>query len=265
MSIVACVKVYDGIALGADSATQIMTRDQAGNVIAIKTYHNARKIFQFQDKPVGILTYGIGNLGNKSIETLLREYNIAHPLDSSSEYKVNQISDNLFKHFNSLYNQQFQNIPTEQKPGLGFFIAGYSHNEPLGEEFEFVLPKDSISRPVRPSDKFGASWRGVSVPFTRLYYGFDPRLEEKLLQSGREDTIPLIQSIKQEFSSKVIYDGMPIIDAIKFVNYILLTTIGIVSFEIGFPTCSEPVDIAVIMEDKFDWVKKKELKTGIWR
>ena len=36
MSITACVKVYDGIALGSDSATQVTGRDPQGNISVLK-------------------------------------------------------------------------------------------------------------------------------------------------------------------------------------------------------------------------------------
>lgn len=263
MSIVACVKVYDGIALGADSATQITGRDTSGNVGVLKVYQNARKLFQFQQLPVGILTYGIGNLGNKSIETLLREYNGNHPIPSTGPFKVSEIVDNLLEFFKTLYDQQFSGSPPEQKPVLGFYVAGYSKDTsmaPLGEEYEFTLPKDSNKLAPRTPEKFGASWRGISIPFTRLYYGYDPRSDEKLNQMGRQDIIPIINELKKEFGAKIIYDGMPIIDAIKFVQFILQTTIGLVYFEIGAPSCSEPIDLAVIRDGKFEWVKEKKIE-----
>jgi hypothetical protein len=266
MSIVACVKVYDGIALGADSATQITGRDPHGNINVLKVYQNATKIFQFQDAPVGILTYGIGNIGEKSIETLLREYNINHKIEAGNfssndkQYTVQNISQGLLQYFRGLYEQQFTAIPQEQKPILGLYIAGYSENESLGEEFEFVIPKDGTHKVVRPPGQFGASWRGISVPFSRLYFGIDPRVEERFTQMGRQDVIPIINQLKNEFSSKVIYNGMPIFDAIKFVEFILLTTIKLAYFEIGAPSCSEPIDLAVIKDGKFTWKQKKELK-----
>lgn len=263
MSIVACVKVYDGIALGADSATQITGRDPSGNVVVLKVYQNARKLFQFQQLPVGILTYGIGNLGNKSIETLLREYNGNHPIVPTGHFTVSEIADNMLEFFQTLYNQQFGSLSLEQRPVLGFYIAGYSKGTsmaPLGEEYEFILPRDSNKLTPRTPDKFGASWRGISVPFTRLYFGYDPRSEEKLNQMGRQDVIPIINELRKEFGAKIIYDGMPIIDAIKFVHFILQTTIGLAYFEIGATSCSEPIDLAVIRDGKFEWVKEKRIE-----
>ena len=59
MSIIACVKVHDGIAMGSDSATQITGKNRQGNIGVLKTYKNAKKIFDFQELPIGILTCGI--------------------------------------------------------------------------------------------------------------------------------------------------------------------------------------------------------------
>lgn len=265
MSIVACVKVYDGIALGADSATQITGRDAQGNVGVLKVYQNATKIFQFQTAPVGILTYGIGNIGEKSIETLLREYSIAHQIEggyfssSGKQYTVQKISQELLQHFRGLYDQQFAAVPEGQKPILGFYVSGYSENEALGEEFEFVIPKDVAHKSVRPAGQFGASWRGIAAPFSRLYFGMDPRVEDRLAKMGRQDIAPIIGQLRNEFSSKVIYNGMPIFDAVKFVEFILLTTIRLAYFEIGAPSCSEPIDLAVIKDGEFTWKQRKEL------
>ncbi len=39
MSIVACVKVYDGIVLGADSVTQVTGKSSSGDIAVLITYH----------------------------------------------------------------------------------------------------------------------------------------------------------------------------------------------------------------------------------
>ena len=53
----------------------------------------------------------------------------------------------------------------------------------MGEEWEFIIPQQEI-KPVRPPEHFGSSWRGISIPFTRLYFGFDPRGKEELIKAG---------------------------------------------------------------------------------
>lgn len=256
MTIVASVKVYDGIVLGSDSATQIMGRDPQGKIVIFKTYENARKLFQYLDFPIGILSYGIGNIEKKSIETLLLEFE--RTINIGPYPSIQQLSEALFTFFNKKYHDWIKQIQTQDKHILGFFIAGYSPESPLAEEWEFVFPISDKPKSVRPIDQFGSSWRGVSIPFTRLYFGFDPRLKDKLKDLGVSETI--IDQAFKEFGSNVIYDGMPVQDAIKFVEFILKTTIGLAYFEIGPPSCSEPIDIVVIDSKKqFHWISEKKL------
>ena len=247
MTIVACVKVYDGIVLGADSATQIMGTDQTGNLGVLKTYQNARKLFQVQELPIGILTYGIGNIGKKSIETLLRDFDRDHPVGKDSNYKVEEVSKLLFSFFKNTYDQLYSTISDPLKqPALGFYIAGYSHLSTEGEEWEFVLPRSSKPEKVRERDVFGSSWRGIAMPFTRLYFGLDPRAKKDLIDSGFD--AQKLEQIMDNYQAKVIYDGMPVKDAVEFVKFILRTTIGLSSFEIGAPSGSEPICIAKISQ-----------------
>lgn len=250
MTICASVKVRDGIVLGTDSMTQIWGQDEKGNRGFIKSYSNARKLFQIRDLPVGVMTYGIGNLGPRSIYGFLREFSSRY----SEDPDVESISVSLYAFFSQAYEEHFGKAPSAP---LGFFIAGYSPNQPFPEEWEFLLPRDSESHRVRPIDKFGASWRGVEVPFTRLYKGYDPRIIEELKNKGASDE--MLQVIKK-FESPVAYDGMPVQDAIDFSVFILKTTIGLVTFEIGVPTCGGPLQIAAILPDTgFQWIEKPSL------
>ena len=54
MSIVACVKVYDGIAIGAESMTQLSSQAPVAPQF-VKAYSNARKLFQVADMPFGFV------------------------------------------------------------------------------------------------------------------------------------------------------------------------------------------------------------------
>jgi len=261
MSIVACVKVYDGIVLGADSASQITGQDPQGRMGVLKVYENARKLFRFLDFKVGILSYGIGNIGKKFIDTLLREFKRESREQRSfdpADYNVRGIAQGLYDFFIAKYNEQFQPIPDAQRPPLGFYVAGYSSGSTDGEELEFLIPRANGLKEVRPANAFGASWRGAGIPFTRLYYGFDPRVNDKLIEAGvNENTI---KQACDPFKAQVIYDGMPVSEAVKFVEFILKTTIGLVSFEVGAPVCSEPIHIGVInSETGFQWVIQPSL------
>jgi hypothetical protein len=245
MTIVAAVKVYDGLVLGADSATQIMGPGLDGSVQLLKTYQNARKLFQFQDLPIGILTYGIGNIGKKSIETLLRDFDRANPVSKSSMYSVQEVTTKVMSFFKSAYDEKHSDIKDiEKKPVLGFYVAGYSNQSTEGEEWEFVLPKHTEPVKVREKNIFGSSWRGISIPFSRLYFGFDPRAKQDLIAKGIDQKT--MEAVLDNYRASVIYDGMPIKVAVEFVKFILRTTIGLASYEVGAPSCSEPISVALI-------------------
>ena len=136
-------------------------------------------------------------------------------------------------------------------------MAGYSPTQPFPEEWEFRLPQDQQICQVRSPDKFGASWRGIEIPFTRLYKGYDPRIISDLKKMGiAEDAIEQVK----KYESPVVYDGMPVQDAINFVVFILQTTIGISTFEIGVPSCGGPLQVATVLPDTgFQWVKEPNL------
>ena len=141
---------------------------------------------------------------------------------------------------------------------LGFYVAGYSDKQPFSEEYEFQLPKDSTARQVRPLDEFGSSWRGVAIPFTRLYMGVDPRLLEELGSYGISDTV--LAELRKKYNSSVVYDGMPVQDAINFVAFILQTTVGMATFEVGTASCGGPLQIATILpEEGFRWIAEPVL------
>lgn len=262
MSIIASVKVNDGIVLAADSATQIHGTDAQGNIGLIKSYYNAKKLFQIGELPIGVMFYGIGNIGKRSVENLLLEFNRLKLTELKKSHSVEQITKELLEFFQTFYTKQFQDVleqtdASKQPPSFGAFVAGYSYETYYAEEWEFVLPRDSNIKKVRAAEEYGASWRGVPIPFSRLYNGYDPRLINKLRQLGVEDNI--IEQAISGFKIPVAYDGMPVKDAINFVRYILQTTIGLAFFEVGPESCSEPIDIAVIYPDQgFKRLEKKD-------
>lgn len=63
MTIAICLKVGDGVVLGADSASTLMS---GGGVLNV--YFNAEKVINLRKGfPIGALTYGLGGLSGRSI------------------------------------------------------------------------------------------------------------------------------------------------------------------------------------------------------
>jgi hypothetical protein len=254
MTICASVKVRDGLVLATDSMTQIWGQDEAGNRRVIKNYAHARKLFQICDLPIGVMTYGLGNLGPRSIYGFLRDFSREY----SGQEDVESVAGDLYDFIAQAYREQFT---SEDAPSLGFFVAGYSPDRAFPEEWEFTLPRHSEAQEVRPLEKFGSSWRGVSIPFTRLYMGFDPRSVMELEQ--RETPEKVIETVRK-YKSPVVYDGMPVQDAIDFAAFIVRTTIGISTFELGSPSCGGALQIATVLpEVGFQWIGEPSLMVGV--
>ena len=251
MTIIASVKVRDGLILGTDSMTTISSDEGV-----LKTYSNARKLFRITGLPIGVMTYGLGNIGPMSIEGLVVHF-CKNNLPESTQ--VVDVAGALYEFIGGVYANQFKDIPEKDRPELGFLVAGYSDGFPLPEEFEFLLPTDSGPVPVRDAGEFGASWRGIDAPFVRLYKGFDFRMLSGLEAEGLSPE--QIGSVTNGLEANVIYDGMPVQDAINFATFILETTISFTAFEVGAASCGKPLQVATILADEgFKWIAKPELR-----
>ncbi|MGA8089519.1 MAG: hypothetical protein WCA10_19775 [Terracidiphilus sp.] len=256
MSVVASVKVYDGVVLGAESMTQLYMNVD-GQQQWVKSYENAQKIFQLGDLPVGVLTYGAGNIGKRSVESFVREFSRSQPAEATAPTDVDQISRNFHAFMRQQHTGAFGEMAPEQQPMMGFMVAGYSTNEHLASEWEFILPKDPEPKRVRPVDEIGASWRGVHVPFSRLMFGIDPTYETSLLQVGATaEEIQRLTNIVQSGTTRIAFDGMPLQGAIGCCRFIIQTTIGWCTYALGAPLCGGPIKLATITPGGFEWITR---------
>lgn len=260
MSIIVSVKVNDGIILGADSATQIWGEIEGVGPGVAQVYYNSRKIFRLANLPIAVAVYGIGNIKERSVQNIIAEY--SEGLEGKKKGSVDEISRQLWAAFNEAYTEAFNSFPQSKRPGLGFFVAGYSDNSNLSDEREWRFPDKPEITPVRPPEQYGASWRGISIPFSRLHKGFDPRCQNDILALGlTDDKKDEIQQIFKKYESPVVFHGMPLSVAVQYAQFILDTTINLVYFEAGPPTCGHPVSIiAIPNRGEPKWIRKIKLE-----
>jgi hypothetical protein len=255
MTIVASVKVRDGLILATDSMTQIHGQSPQGPPQFLKGYENARKLFQVGKLPIGVMTYGLGNIGQRSMEGLIREFSSTK---LGQRKKVETIAQALYGFIKGKYEEQGY-AQLQEPPALGFYIAGYSPNGHFPEEWEFVLPRDAKAVRVRASEDFGANWRGIDFPFTRLWMGFGLRIPERLAAKGWSQKE--IGELVGDLQTPALYDGMPVQDAVNFANYILRVTIGYTEFSVGHSACGGPIQLATVLPDEeFKWIERPDLR-----
>jgi len=254
MTIVASVKSRDGLILAADSMTTITVPGPTGPQF-FKAYENGRKLFHIRDLPIGAVTYGLGNIGTRSMEGLVLEGCKQMSADITA---VDEVAEALYAYLRSEYDSAFEGLAQEQKPACGFLVGGYSENEAFARLFEFEFPQtDGPTENLGP-EQFGSAWRGVDYPFVRLWRGFAPALVNAL---ASEDGIAedRIGELVAPLEIGVAYEGMPVQDAVNFATYILDTTIGFSRFAPGVPACGGPLQVAAILPDEgFRWIAKPE-------
>ena len=265
MTICVSVKTRQGLVLGTDSMTTI-GQSVGGQIQVVKTYSNARKLTQIGQLPIGVFTYGVGNVGARSIYGLITEFcrNVHAP------ETVLEIAERLSAFIQPEYQQHYGNDSEEYK--LGLYVAGYSPESALPEEWSIEFPNAAKPELVQPNDSFNVNWRAITLPFMRLHQGFDIRfyekLAEKMLNIGISEQVMknifnMFKEAMEEIplTPSIQFASMPIQNAINFAVYVLQTTIGYTTFESVTPSCGGPLQIAVISEDRgFVWVREPQYR-----
>jgi hypothetical protein len=253
MTIVTSVKVRDGLVLGTDSMTQIV--GTVGNqTVFIKAYRNAHKLFDLSPALAGAMTYGLGNVGQHSIEGLVREF---RP-EIAPGWTIEQITQHLFEFVEPRWREAAGPTPDPEVHALGFCVAGYSPGGAFAEVCEFVLPRDTGPTVASGPDDFGVLWRGVDTPLLRLIKGWDPRLLAAMQEAGLSDQ--QIESMIGPIEWFLSQPGMPLQDAVNLVDYLLSTTMGLSTFVEPNPTCGGPLQVATVLPDRgFTWMSQPEL------
>lgn len=259
MTIAICLKVGDGVVLGADSAGTLMDHRGVHNV-----YFNMEKISNLRKGlPIGMITYGLGGLGGRSIASLAKDLRkrFSEPgpwhLDAKN-YTMQEVAQRVREFFyDEYYNPEYEN--SNAKPALGFMIAGFSAGAVKSEVWTVEVNEGGAC--TGPDLLYGqdhagdVSWRGEPHALWRLVYGYAPETWERLVNGGLppDDATRVLQS-----HAPLAHPAMPIQDAIDLVDYLATVTCGYVRFKPGAPTVAPPIDIAAItLHERFRWVKRK--------
>src|SRR6266550_8895796 len=138
MTIVASVKVQDGIVLGADSMTQLWGTDAAGNAGLVKAYDHAQKLFQLGEH-VGVTAYGIGNIGPRSIGSFIGELSRGLA-QSGRRLVVKEGAERLFSTLREAYTTAFGALPQQQQPSLAFYSVATRQTSPWQKSVSSCFP-----------------------------------------------------------------------------------------------------------------------------
>lgn len=254
MTICVSVRVPEGIVLGTDSLSTVTVKDSEGVPYVVKSYPNARKLFQVGDLPIGVFTYGLARIGRRSLSELIHQFS-----EANEEESVPLVADGLAEFIAQAYSSEYP--PGVEQSKLGLYIAGYSKGSYSAHEREVIFPQQLVPKTVRRTGgENGVVWRGVEVPFYRLYIGCDPVLLDSLSKEVvNAEEIGLV-SEQNKYSMLIPFGYMHLQDATDFAVFVLRTTIGYNQFEIGLPKCGGELQVAVISAvDGFQWIREPQL------
>jgi hypothetical protein len=252
----------EGIVITTDSLSIIT--DPSHNIV--NTYESVNKIFQIEGLPVGIITWGIGNIGAMSIELLIKEFQFLLRNDESYKFDINislkDISQKFYEFiYNKHYIEYYQNSP--DNPKLGFLIVGYSTNEYLPEGYAIEIENSICGGPkltIRTGD-YGEYWNGIKEPLNRLVNGYSDSVIEILRKVGvDENKIKQFTKKSEEFITQPFALAQtPINELIDIAQFLMNVTYNYIKYSPGAPTVGGVIDIAVITKhDGFKWIQKKK-------
>lgn len=269
MSIVVAVRVGEGLVIAADSASTLMGQTSDGQVGVVKVFNHAAKVIQLRDYPMAVASWGAGNLGARTISSLVEEFaNQRSPMaQAEKDLSVKTEAKELMGHLVEFYDQA--NPSWRDQPAhatVGVLVGGYSGTGFFPEEYAFTVPDGNFKRLRAPGPKgeqdFGANWFGMTDAVVRLHHGRDDALKEILKQSGvADDTVDeVMKKIQSELQYPVPFAGMPLQDAVDYAMFMVGVTVGRYRFVAGPELCGGAIDVATVTRHEgFRWVQRKDL------
>ena len=265
MTICVSVRIPEGLILAADSMVTLegtVNTGEGAKAGVLQTFESANKVSQVKDYPIGVMTWGIASISSRSIPSLIMEWEYGlGSLLVNADFSVRKMADGLHEFIHERYNKSYP--ATERRPRLGMFIGGYSGGQFFSEQFFCEWPNRVGWQEVRPnksdgSPDFGANWFGQVDALDRLVHGYDRNGIKELVKRGADKEV--VQKWIEDHVSELplVFDGMPIQDAVDFANYAVQLTIGRFRFSMGVPVCGGDVDIAVITPDALHWAQRKQ-------
>lgn len=282
--------------MGADSMTRI--RDTSGEAPREKLYSNANKVFEIPALPIVAMTYGVGAIGRRSIESLIREWADGREPYEKRGYTVEEVAQSLCefvfephrRYVDALRHEaeerqaealsgETSRNPEEKQPFdplewmTGIVIGGYQPRS----RYPWLYSWEQPARPGKPQGLVcvrahegmhgndgpppGIDYWGDTAALDRLRFGFDGKLF-KALQGLKTDEA-VLKSILSEQEWQVLIDGMPLQDAADLVKFLLDVGAGFDRFREGTTLIGGGFDIAVISRSRVHWEQRKPMTKAL--
>jgi hypothetical protein len=296
MTIAACYLSPEGLVFGADSTSSVLMQSGPGTV-AFHFYNHNQKVFQIgENSTLGVVTWGLGGLGNLSHRTLLAR--LADDLQANPPTTMADVANRWTALFWSAYTSQPQNElaifralqaklsfdPAAATPApnsrskqeedqfqswardlvVGFCLGGYVMPGRNPEAFTVMIAPNLSAAPTPMQvQNGGIQWFGVPNLINRLMNGYDLNIIPAILATNKW------RGTQQELTDlmdqhRLAHAILPIRDAIDYVFTSIYSTIKAMKFSSLAQVCGGPIELAVITTDReFRWVRHKAWDSAI--
>lgn len=252
------VRVAEGLVFAADSIVTLEGRiqqvGQSSPQQFVQTFESASKVTQVCDFPIGFMSWGLAGIAGRSIQSLVMEFEYSYAGASETpDHTVQTIAQDLVNFLVARYDAEH----SQGRPVLGVLIGGYSDKQFFSEVYSCDIHQGNTIHLIRQPQEFGVNWYGQTDALGRLISGFDEAAIQELVNRGADKGIVEQWVTDRAAELPILFEGMPIQDAIDFADYACNVVIGRWRFGLGSQSCGGAIDIAVIRPNNFDWARRK--------
>ena len=244
MSFIITVYVPEAIVMASDSRQSIILQRQTPDGTKLQAVETVSSDFVYKTlllpkQGVGISTFGESILGKVTIESHIKRFQEEKLGDRDDIFGIAQKILDFFR-------KRFPNAST------AFHIAGFKKESGMSvpHVYHCQVSQNEIRRlntkPGTDEVVYGTSWGGQADVIAGI-------LTPAQLTSPDG-------KIQKVVKAPVVWEAMPIQDAIDFAIYAVRTTIDTIRFQARPKNVGGPVDVLLLTPEKTSWIQRKEYR-----
>ena len=293
MTINIAIVVSEGLVMAADSFSRMTSKE---SLETDSVHQCVEKITEIRGRPMAVMVHGIGEIGKRTIISLIREFELIQYNKSKADirtWSVDALASHLFGFIAKRYDEAYPPLAASKntaRPTLGIIVGGYSPQQPSPEIVEISFPDYVYHRRFGEGETEFAEFWGHTPAAERIFYGVDrakfselvaflegaKRLREDPTSADSEKAqalLPLLreypdapQGLLEFLAHKTTarhlkmdhrLRGMPLQEAVDFGDYLGSVCIGYDRFCRGWPSVGGDLDVVAIQPDGLHWYRRK--------
>src|SRR5208337_1272542 len=243
-------------------------------VLVPASFDNAAKLLEIKNqKYVGVVTYGLGAIGNKQPRTassFLPEFERElESLDKDNEgHPVRLLVADFAKRLGEFFMKQWKSCGMPDTVPLGqemvFLIGGYDAGEAYGRVFEIFIPTRPTPVELLPGLGFGAAWGGQREITDRIIQGFDaqiPSMVQDILGVPPQQRNPALENeLRNRLTLHIPFPFLPLQDSVDLAIFFIKTTVTLQKWLVGIRGVGGMVEVATVTRmEGFRAIQRKKI------